>query len=112
MYTVQALWSMAREQTDVTVLLLNNGSYAILNVELARLRTAPPTSKTLSMLDLGKPALDWVAIAEGMGVPATRARDVAELGAQFAAAMAGRGPRLIEVLVAQRFTSRPHGGPP
>ena len=101
LYTVQTLWSMAREETDLTVVLLNNSSYAILNVELARLKAGPPTAKTLSMLDLSRPHIDWCDIARGMGVSATRVETVAEFSAAFSAAMATRGPRLIEVLVEQ-----------
>ncbi len=101
MYTVQALWSMARERTDVTVVLLNNSSYAILNVELARLKAGEPNAKTLSMLDLGNPVIDWVALASGMDVSASRATTVAEFQQQFGEAMATRGPRLIEVMVEQ-----------
>ncbi len=102
MYTVQALWSMAREQTDVTVVLLNNSSYAILNVELMRLKAGEPNAKTLSMLDLSNPVIDWCSIAKGMNVPATRATTVAEFQSQFGAAMANRGPQLIEVMLAQQ----------
>lgn len=101
MYTVQTLWSMARENTDLTVVLLNNSSYAILNVELARLKAGPPTPKTLSMLDLSRPEIDWCGIARGMGVSAERVRTVAEFDAVFASAMATPGPRLIEVMVEQ-----------
>ncbi|MEQ8497356.1 MAG: thiamine pyrophosphate-dependent enzyme, partial [Microcella pacifica] len=101
MYTVQTLWSMAREDTDVTVVLLNNSSYAILNVELMRLKTSEPTPKTLSMLDLSRPVIDWCDVAHGMGVSATRVATVAEFDTAFAGAMATRGPRLIEVMVEQ-----------
>lgn len=103
MYTVQALWSMARENTDVTVVLLNNNSYAILNVELERLKTDEPNDKTLSMLDLGNPELDWVSVARGMSVTASRATTVAEFEQQFSEAMATPGPRLIEVMVQQQI---------
>jgi acetolactate synthase-1/2/3 large subunit len=78
MYTVQALWSMARENTDVTVVIFNNRSYAILNIELARVGAGQPTPKTLSMLDLSRPDINWVEISEGMGVPATRATTAGE----------------------------------
>ena len=94
---------MVREDCDITVVLLNNSSYAILNVELARLKTDDPTPKTLSMLDLSNPDIDWVSIARGMQVPASRATTVDEFYAQFAAAMQSRGPRLIEVMVEQRL---------
>lgn len=99
MYTVQALWSMARENTDVTVVLLNNDSYAILNVELMRLKAESPNDKTLSMLDLSKPSLNWQEIAEGMGVGATRAATAEAFSEQFAKAMSSKGPHLIEALV-------------
>ena len=103
MYTVQALWSMARENTDVTVVIMNNRSYAILNIELARVGAGQPTPKTLSMLDLSRPDLDWVAIAEGMGIPATRATNAEEFHQQFADAMEGQGPCLIEAMVVQQM---------
>lgn len=108
MYTVQTLWSMAREQTDVTVVLLNNSSYAILNVELMRLKAGEPNPKTLSMLDLGNPVIDWCSLARGMDVAASRATSVAEFHAQFADAMANRGPRLIEVMVKQNLGAALH----
>lgn len=103
MYTVQALWSMAREAADVTVVLLNNSSYAILNVELARLKAGDPTPKTLSMLDLSNPLIDWVSIARGMKVNANRVTTVGEFQAEFSRAMTTPGPHLIEVMLAQRL---------
>ena len=102
MYTVQALWSMARENTDVTVVIMNNRSYAILNIELARVGAGQPTPKTLSMLDLSRPDIDWVKIAQGMGVPASKANTAEEFHQQFAQAMATKGPRLIEAMVVQQ----------
>lgn len=102
MYTLQALWSIAREQADVTVVLLNNRSYAILNIELARVGAGHPTPKTLSMLDLSRPDLDFVVLAEGMGVKASRATSAEEFDQQFAAAVAAPGPHLIEAIVQQQ----------
>ena len=99
MYTLQALWSMAREDTDVTVVLLNNDSYAILNFELMRLKAETPNDKTLSMLDLGKPSLNWQEIATGMGVASSRASTAEEFCEQFSTAMATQGPCLIEALI-------------
>jgi acetolactate synthase-1/2/3 large subunit len=101
MYTLQALWSMARENTDVTVVIMNNRSYAILNIELARVGAGKPTPKTLSMLDLSQPDIDWVGLAEGMGIPASRAQSAEEFHQQFADAMEGEGPCLIEAMVDQ-----------
>ena len=103
MYTVQALWSMVRENTDVTVVIMNNRSYAILNIELARVGAGQPTPKTLSMLDLSRPDIDWVRLAEGMGVPATRADSAEAFHEQLAAALAEKGPRLIEAMVVQQM---------
>ncbi len=102
MYTAQALWSMAREGADVTVVIMNNRSYAILNIELARVGAGQPTPKTLSMLDLSRPDIDWMRLSEGMGVPASRATSAGEFHEQFAAAMGEKGPRLIEAMVVQQ----------
>jgi acetolactate synthase-1/2/3 large subunit len=103
MYTMQALWSIARENADVTVVIMNNRSYAILNIELARVGAGQPTPKALAMLDLSNPDIDWVALAEGMGVPATRANNAEDFHQQFADAMEGQGPCLIEAMVIQQM---------
>lgn len=99
MYTNQALWTMAREELDVCVVLFNNSSYAILNLELARVGIANPGERAKSMLELTNPTLDWVKLAEGMGVTASRATTTEEFEAQFGEAMAAKGPRLIEVML-------------
>lgn len=99
MYTNQALWTMAREQLDVVVLLLNNGSYAVLNIELMRVGAQNPGPKALAMLDLRNPDISWVKLAEGMGVSAERVTTTAELHAALKAALARRGPHLIEVIL-------------
>jgi acetolactate synthase-1/2/3 large subunit len=99
MYTVQALWTMARENLDVTVVILNNGSYAILNIELARVGVANPGKKALSLLDLTNPAINWTSISEGMGVPAVRTQTPAEFRAAFEDAISTKGPRLIEAIL-------------
>lgn len=99
MYTIQALWTMAREQLDVTTVIFNNRSYAILNIELMRVGAENPGRKALDMLDLSRPNLDFVALAQGMGVEASRAATAEEFSDQFGSAMAGKGPRLIEVMM-------------
>jgi len=101
LYTMQSLWSMARENTDVVIVLLNNNSYAVLNIELARLKAGVPNDKTLSMLDIGHPSLDWQHIARGMKVSTSRATTAEEFHQQFAAAMNTHGPHLIEAIVKQ-----------
>jgi acetolactate synthase-1/2/3 large subunit len=103
MYTMQALWSMARENADVVAVIMNNRSYAILNIELARVGAGQPTPKTLSMLDLSRPDLDFVSLAQGMGVPASRADSAEEFDAQLAEAMDRPGPCLIEAMVVQQM---------
>ena len=100
MYTVQALWTQARERLDVTTVIFANRSYVILNVELKRVG-AERGPKALSMLDLHDPALDWVSLARGMGVEASRAATAEEFAAQFSSAMTGRGPRLIEAVISR-----------
>src|SRR5450830_669673 len=100
MYTNQALWSMAREKTDVLVVLLRNDGYGILNIELARVREGDPNDKMLSLMKLSNPTLDWVRIAEGQGVPASRATTAEELHQQLVAALTSKGQRLIEAQVA------------
>lgn len=103
MYTLQALWSMARENVDVTVVIMNNRSYAILNIELAKVGAGKPTEKTLSMFDLSNPDINWVELAQGLGVPATCATSAEEFHQQFGDAMNKHGPRLIEALVVQQM---------
>ncbi|HXC56972.1 MAG TPA: acetolactate synthase large subunit [Rhizomicrobium sp.] len=99
MYTLQALWTQAREKLDVTTVIFANKSYAILNIELARVGAGNPGPKALSMLDLHNPELDWVKLAGGLGVEASRAVNIREFESQFEAAMRGHGPRLIEVVL-------------
>jgi acetolactate synthase-1/2/3 large subunit len=104
MYTIQALWTMAREQLDVTVVLLNNRSYGILTVELQRVGahgTAPHRQ-----LDLSTPPLDFVSLAQGMGVPASRPTTAREFAVQVSNALAEPGPHLIEAVIPQVFTGR------
>jgi acetolactate synthase-1/2/3 large subunit len=99
MYTVQALWTMVREDLDIAVLILNNGSYAILNIELARVGVEQPGPTALSLLDLTNPAIEWTDIAKGMGMPAERVDTVDALDSALERAMNERGPRLIEVML-------------
>lgn len=99
MYTVQALWTMAREQLDVTTVVLNNGRYAVLDIELARLGVTRPGPTALSLLDLTRPDLDWVELSDGLGVPAVRADTAEGFTAALKDAIAGAGPRLVEALI-------------
>ena len=96
MYTLQALWTQAREKLDVTTVLLSNRKYAILLGELANVG-ANPGRIALDMMDLGNPDLDWVKLAQGMGVEAAQATSVKEFADLFAQANHARGPFLIEL---------------
>ncbi len=99
MYTMQSLWTQAREELDVTTVIFASKSYAILNIEYDRVGVGAPGPNAFSQLDLRNPELDWVKIAHGMGVEASCATTLAEFSAQFEDAMNRKGPRLIEVLI-------------
>jgi acetolactate synthase I/II/III large subunit len=103
MYTEQALWSMAREKADVTVVLLKNDAYGILEIELARVREGDANTKMDTLMHLDNPTLNWLKIAEGHGVPATRAATAEDFHKQFAAAMSTKGPHLIEAQIVQNL---------
>eukprot|EP01037_Dinobryon_pediforme_P005785 gene5785-5848_t len=98
MYTVQALWTQARERLNVTTVILANRKYAILLGELANVG-ANPGRVALDMMDLGNPDLDWVKIAEGMGVPAAKAETMEQFNDLFASANRSEGPFLIELVI-------------
>jgi len=102
MYSLQAMWTMARERLDVVIIVCANRSYNILNIELSRVGAINPGPKTLSMLDLRDPQLDFLKLAQGLGVEASRAQTTAEFAAQFADAMRAKGPRLIEAILPGR----------
>jgi acetolactate synthase-1/2/3 large subunit len=100
MYTIQALWTQARENLDVTNIVFNNRSYGILNVELGRVQTeGAPGPRALSMLDLTNPELNFVDMAKGMGVNGWRVTTAEEFEKCFSTAMRERGPHLIEVML-------------
>jgi acetolactate synthase I/II/III large subunit len=98
-YTLQALWTMAREKLDVTTVIYANRSYAILNIELQRVGLGSVGGKALAMLDLRHPEMNWLQIANGLGVEASRATTIEEFAAQYASAMEHKGPRLIELMI-------------
>jgi acetolactate synthase-1/2/3 large subunit len=98
MYTVQSLWTQAREGLDVVTLICANRSYRILQVEMGRAGIAEPGPQARSLTDLTGPAIDWVQLAQGLGVPAVRVETGEALDAELAVAIAEPGPRLIEVV--------------
>jgi acetolactate synthase-1/2/3 large subunit len=99
MYTLQSLWTQAREKLDVTTVIFANRSYRILKVELGRVGAQTPGPKALSSLDLTNPELNWVHLAKGMGVEGSRVETNEDFAGQFADAMRQRGPRVIEVMI-------------
>jgi acetolactate synthase-1/2/3 large subunit len=99
MYTLSALWTQAREGLDVTTVIFNNSSYAVLRMELQRVGAQASGDAAKSLLDLSRPDLDFVSLATGMGVPASRATTAEELAAQLGRALAEPGPHLIEAVV-------------
>jgi acetolactate synthase-1/2/3 large subunit len=103
MYTLQSLWTQARENLDVTTIVFANRSYAILNLELSRVGVEQPGPTALSTLDLTHPDLDFVQLARGMGVDAVRPADNEELVAAMERALAEPGPHLIEAVVPSGF---------
>jgi acetolactate synthase-1/2/3 large subunit len=104
LYTIQSLWTMAREQLNVTAVIFNNRSYAILNMELARVgaKTAGPQAR--AQLDLSRPDTDFVGVATGLGVPSVRVSDAEELIEALEIAAAEPGPHLIEAVVPSTLT--------
>lgn len=99
MYTLQSLWTQAREQLDVTTVIYANRAYAILNIELKRVGASASGAQSMSMFDLSNPTLDWVKLAEGMGVEAVRVETLDAFADAFRSAMSVKGPRLIEVVL-------------
>ena len=99
MYTAQALWTMARESLDVTVVICSNRAYRILQAELSRAGIAEPGVNARTLTDLSHPDLDWVALARGLGVPGRRADSAEAFCEAFERALAERGPALIEAVL-------------
>ncbi|RAK56747.1 acetolactate synthase large subunit [Phenylobacterium deserti] len=99
MYTLQALWTAAREQLDVTAIVFANHAYRILGIELSRTGAGEAGPAASKLLDLSDPRIDWVAVASGLGVPAVRCETAEAFDAAFARAMAERGPMFIEAAI-------------
>jgi acetolactate synthase-1/2/3 large subunit len=99
MYTIQALWTLAREGLNVTAVIFNNSAYSVLNVELERVGADRIGPKARAQLDLGGARLDFAKIAEGMGVTAVRVDEVNAFTHALAQALASPGPHLIDAVV-------------
>jgi acetolactate synthase-1/2/3 large subunit len=99
MYTLQSLWTQAREALNVTTLICANHSYNIIRVELDRAGYTEPGASSLSLIDLGNPNLDWVRLGRGMGVPGVSVETAEDLARELKIALAEPGPRLIEMVL-------------
>jgi acetolactate synthase-1/2/3 large subunit len=99
MYTVQALWTMARENLDITVVVFANNSYRILNIEMTRTGAGEAGPQAAKLLGLGDPSLDWVSLAKGLGLPSVRCETAEAFEKAFAGAMGQRGPMFIEAAI-------------
>jgi acetolactate synthase I/II/III large subunit len=99
MYTAQALWTMAREQLKVTTVIFANRSYGVLRREFSNLGVGDPGPRAQKLFDIGKPDLDWIALAKGMGVPGKRVSSLEEFGGALRDGFESGGPSLIEVLL-------------
>ncbi|WP_374469737.1 acetolactate synthase large subunit [Phenylobacterium sp.] len=99
MYTVQALWTMVRENLDITVVVFANHTYRILNVEMTRTGAGKAGPSAAKLLDLGDPKIDWVSMARGFGLSAVRCETAEAFDAAFAAAMTQKGPTFIEAAI-------------
>ena len=99
LYTIQSLWTMAREQLDVTVVIFNNRAYRILGAELGRLDGQSAGEKAKALIDLGHPDLDFVQLGTGLGVPSRRVDTGEALADALDEAIADPGPHLIEAIL-------------
>jgi acetolactate synthase-1/2/3 large subunit len=103
MYTVSALWTMAREQLDVTTVIYNNGAYDILRLELQRVgaqeAAGAPGPRAEALLDLDPPRMDFAALAAGMGVPARRPQNAEDFVTALSDALTSPGPHLIDAVI-------------
>ncbi len=98
MYTLQSLWTMARENLDITVIVFANRGYQILRDELTNVGVESFGKNAQAMFDVENPMLDWVSLAKGHGVPGTRAEDADGFATALSTALSSSGPSLIEVV--------------
>ena len=97
MYTLQALWTMARGGLKVTTVVFANRSYAVLKREFSYLGIGQPGPRAQEMFEIGRPDLDWIQLAKGMGVPGTRVTSLDALRKALQEGFESEGPTLIEI---------------
>ena len=98
MYTVQSLWTMARENLDITILIFANRTYEILRGELTNVGVQNPGPRAVDMLTLDRPYIDWVNVAKGMGVEALQVNNCEKLLKALDVGIKKDGPFLIEII--------------
>ena len=99
MYTVQSLWTQAREGLNITNIIFSNKAYAILQVELERVGALETGDRAKSMFSLDNPEINWVSLSKSMGVPANRTTTVEQFSKAFSDGLNSEGPSLIEVII-------------
>ena len=99
MYTLQGLWTQARENLDIVTIVFANRSYAILQGEMRNVGVKEFGRNAQRMLNIDEPSLDWVSMAKGMGIEAGRAETIEEFLKLFKAALSYQGPFLIEAVI-------------
>jgi acetolactate synthase-1/2/3 large subunit len=99
MYILQSLWTMAGEGLNVTVLVFANRSYQILKRKYAQVGAGAPSKRATSMLNIDRPAFEWVALAMGHGLPACRVSTLGQLPDALCRSMNTEGPSLVEVIL-------------
>jgi acetolactate synthase-1/2/3 large subunit len=97
MYTIQSLWTQAREGLNVTTIIFANNSYAILKAEYANMGAGAPGPQAMAMIDIDRPRIDWLAMAKSMGVPAVSVDTADGFHKAMADSARAQGPALIEV---------------
>jgi acetolactate synthase-1/2/3 large subunit len=97
MYTLQALWTMAREGLNVTSVVFANRAYAVLQWEYSGLGVGTPSPRAADLFSIGRPDIDWVAMGKSMGVPSSRATTLEMFGELLRKSFATGGPALIEI---------------
>jgi acetolactate synthase-1/2/3 large subunit len=105
MYTVQALWTQARESLNVTNVIYKNNAYRILAIEHERVGGGKPGPKATDLFALDNPDIDWIRLSESMGIPARRARTAEEFSAALQWSLGEQGPTLIEASIVQHDMS-------
>jgi acetolactate synthase-1/2/3 large subunit len=98
-FTVQTLWTLAREQLPVTILIVCNQRYGILQSELARMGVKQLGPQAQGLTEFNAPPVDWVSLSKGYGVPAVRVLDTAALTTAMNRSLQGEGPMLIEMVI-------------